>query len=105
MKQCTFCLSYIGRGKPHKCNKKTRNVNQTEMVKQNSYGSKSKVAGAVLKDVCDDQNVSRRSGTVLLKTGGRPLPVTVGLKTLMKPPRFTADSLLKLQEICLVKTS
>ena len=68
--QCTICLSYVGKGMAHVCTKATRNQNQEKYVKANSTKSKSKVTGALVKSVFQDQGVSQRGGTLEIKTGG-----------------------------------
>ena len=78
--QCTICLSYVAKGISHVCTKATRNENQQKYVKANSTKSKSKVTGALVKSVFQDQGVSQQGGTAVFKTGGRPLKVTLGAK-------------------------
>jgi hypothetical protein len=89
--QCRVCLTYIGRGKAHKCTKSTKQSNLEEMVKSTSFKTKSIFA---------DRGVSTRGGSTCLPTGSKALPVTVGTsrgRSHIKAARFSIENLIRLQ--------
>ena len=95
---CTKCFCLLKRGVSHICNKKQKRENLGDFVRSNSDTTKSKVTSSLLKSICTDTGVSSSGGTVSLATGGKPLPVTVGKpSTVVRQPRFTFDSLKRLQ--------
>ena len=98
-KQCVVCLSYIGRGKPHTCNKATKRSNLEGVVKASSRKSKARIVSAGIKNVFTEAGVSTRGGCLKLGTGGTSLTVTLGsqVKSLIKRPKWDHDSLIKLQ--------
>ena len=98
--QCRVCLTYIGRGKTHKCTKKTKQTNLEELVKSTSFKTKGKVTSSCLKSVFADRGVSLRGGSTVLPTGSKALPVTVGTsrgRSHIKRARFSVENLIKLQ--------
>ena len=102
-KQCLKCFSYLGPGLSHKCNKKTKIVNQQNMVvRSNSSRSKAKVVSNVVKNIFKERGVDRRGGTAQLETGAKPLRVTLGEnpKDLVKSRRFSLENMMKLQTSC-----
>ena len=100
LKQCVKCLSYIGRGRVHKCTRATKRSNLLGVVKSSSKKSKSRVLTSGLKSVFSDAGVSSRGGSLELGTGGKPITVRLGElkeKGFMKRPRWTHETLIKLQ--------
>ena len=100
LKQCVKCLSYIGRGRDHKCTRATKRSNLLGVVKSSSKKSKSRVLTSGLKSVFSDAGVSSRGGSLELGTGGKPITVRLGElkeKGFMKRPRWTHETLIKLQ--------
>ena len=95
---CSKCLCEIGRGKTHVCDKKQKRDNLSNIVKNTSEKTKSKVTCNSLKSVAEDQGISTRGGTVQLVTGSNPLPVVIGApKQRLKEKKFSHENLLKLQ--------
>ena len=71
-----------------------------ELVKSSSSKTKGKVTSSCLKSVFEEAGVTTKGGTATLPTGSRlPITVTVGsqAKVLMKPKKFSAANLIKLQ--------
>ena len=98
--QCRVCLTYIGRGKAHKCTKRTKQSNLEEMVKSTSFKTKGKVTSSCLKSIFADRGVSTRGGSTCLPTGSKALPVTVGTsrgRSHIKTARFSIENLIRLQ--------
>lgn len=96
---CSKCFCEIGSGKPHSCDKKTKRDNLSNLVKNTSQKTRSKVTCHNLKTVAEDQGVGTRGGTVQLCTGSsKPLPIVVGT-TRQKPKvaKFSHENLLSLQ--------
>ena len=60
--QCVKCLTYIGRGKSHKCIRKTKQENLSMMVKASSRRTKGKVTSSCLKSDFADAGVKTRGG-------------------------------------------
>ena len=95
---CSKCLSIMSKGISHVCTKTMKQQNLANLVKSNSVKSKSKVTSEVLKSICSESGVTLKGGDIMLATGGKPLPVTIGNPpNLLKKPRFTHDSLKRLQ--------
>lgn len=70
------------------------------VVKSSSKKSKSRVLTSGLKSVFSDAGVSSRGGSLELGTGGKPITVRLGElkeKGFMKRPRWTHETLIKLQ--------
>ena len=99
--QCRKCLTYVGRGKSHKCKKKTKQENLESLVKSSPKRTKGKVTSACLKAVFAEAGVSIKGGSTVLPTGSRPITVSIGAKAkgLMKSARFTAENMVKLQTV------
>ena len=68
-----------------------------EVVRQSSRRSKEKVLSSQLKEVFQEQGISTRGGTAKLATGGTPLTATLGKPKQKPAPKFSNDSLNKLQ--------
>ena len=71
--------------------------NLAGIVKSRSKKSKGKVVVSSLKSIFNDQGVDQRGGTVSLPTGGPPVQVTLARKLTKKSPRWSHDSLKRLQ--------
>ena len=99
LKQCSKCLTYIGRGRPHTCTKATKRSNLEGVVKSCSTKSKARVISSGLKSVFAESGVTTRGGTLAIATGGKPVTVTLGLnvKGVRAKPRWTHEDLIKLQ--------
>ena len=69
----------------------------TEMIKDNSPRSKERLVSSQLKAVFEEQGVSTEGGTVALATGGPPICTTLGQVKLKPAPKFSSESLLRLQ--------
>ena len=97
--QCSKCLTYIGKGKSHKCKKRTKQDNLAGMVKSSSKKTKGKVTSSCLKAVFDEAGVTTRGGSTTIPTGSRPITVRVGTrrKGVMKTGRFSTENLIRLQ--------
>ena len=60
--------------------------------------SKEKIGGKVIKEIFDEQNMTRRGGTVMLATGGSAkLPVSLCIK--VNKVRFSHENLRRLQVV------
>ena len=95
---CSKCFSLVSRGVEHVCDKYKKRENLAEFVRTSSGDTKNKVACSVLKTICSEQSMSTSGGSVSLSTGGRSLPIRVGKSpVVVKKPRFTVDSLKRLQ--------
>ena len=95
---CTRCFTEIGRGKPHPCIKTNRGSNLSDIVRNTSGRSRSKVASSTLKTIAEDQGVSSRGGTVQLKAGSKILPINLGTPRVKpKEAKFSHENLKKLQ--------
>ena len=100
LKQCQVCLSYLGKGWKHKCDKSTKRNNLEGIVKASSKKSKTRIVSTGLKQVFSDAEVSTKGGTLELATKGRPLTVNLGTRDDRAPPKgpkWDLDSLIKLQ--------
>lgn len=96
--RCGSCYSLIGKGRVHKCNKRTGQDNLHKMVKSKSLKSKEKIGAKVIKGIFDDKNVNKRGGTVMLASGGSAkLPVSLSIK--MNKIRFSHENLRRLQVV------
>ena len=95
---CSKCLSLFAPGKSHICLKTTKRDNLSEMVRQSSDKSKSTVTVSTLKTMAEDQGVSTKGGTVMLKSGSKVLPVQIGSSRVKAVQgRFSHGSLMRLQ--------
>ena len=91
-------LSLIGKGQAHKCDKNQRCTNISEIVRNSSLKSKSKITAKGLKSVAEVEGVSTRGGTLDLKTGSKPLQVKIGApKVQLKPAYFSHENMKRLQ--------
>ena len=95
---CSKCWGEIGKGIPHNCQKSTKRDNLSNIVRNTSGKSKSKVASSTLKSLAEEQGVSSRGGVIQLETGSKPIPVQVGTpKVKPKDPKFSHENLKRLQ--------
>ena len=95
---CSRCFGIMKRGTEHKCNKNEKRNNLANFVRQSSVKTKSSIASQTLKDICGSSGKTTAGASINLGTGGKCLPVTVGrASSLLKRPKFTADSLKRLQ--------
>ena len=75
------CFAVIGKGRVHNCTKKVMQENIHQIVINKSLNSKEKITGIIIKDIFDDKMISKKGGTVQLKTGGpTKLSITLGIK-------------------------
>ena len=96
---CSRCLSVIGKGMSHTCNKSSRNNNLCGLLENTSPKTRSILTAINLKSIALESNVSLRGGTVELKTrSSKVLPVQIGTAK-VKPRRrkFSLEDLLRLQ--------
>lgn len=96
-KRCSFCSAVVGKGRTHKCTKKNMQDNLHKIVKNKSLKSKEKIGSKIIKTLFDDKGGNRRGGTVILSTGGKPLPVSLSCK--VNKARFTHEDLKRLQVV------
>ena len=68
-----------------------------DLVRENSKNTKERIVSSQLKEVFEEQNVSTQGGTVFLTTGGTPLAATLGKPKKRPPPKFSNESLTRLQ--------
>ena len=97
IKMCKRCFTELARGKRHNCTKSEMRENLAGIVKSRSKKSKEKVVASSLKSIFNDQGVDQRGGTVSLPTGGPPVQVTLARKLTKKSPRWSHESLKRLQ--------
>ena len=67
------------------------------MVRKSSQKSKERVLSSQLKEVFAEKGVSTRGGTTKLTTGGTPIHATLGKSKAKPTPKFSNESLTKLQ--------
>ena len=95
---CSNCHTEVGPGKPHECNRTSRQENLVELVKNHSEKTLQQVTSKLLDVIYEDKGVSKRGGTTLLGTKGAPKLVTVGTSRTEKPkPKYSIEDLSKLQ--------
>ena len=94
---CNVCLSSWGPGQNHVCTKSTKKTNIEELVRSNSSNSKEQIISSQLKEVFEEKRLSSVGGSVLLKTNGKPLTTTIGDPKKKPMPKFSNDSLNRLQ--------
>ena len=99
VKLCDYCFSEIGKGKPHTCNKSTKQDNLLQLVRSNSNKAKEQVASSLLKEIYETKNISTSGGiTTKIATKGTPLQVTVGQDNNNNhSAKFTLEDMTKLQ--------
>ena len=68
---CGLCFARYGKGHPHKCKKSETVMNATENI---PLSSREQIASATIKEKEERAN---KQGPIMLKTRGRPLPVSV----------------------------
>ena len=101
---CSVCWSTWGPGQAHNCTRQVKRTNVEELVRATSRKTKQQIGSSQLKEVFEEQGVTAKGGTATLSTGGAPLstggaPLSATLgKPRQKPePKFSNDSLTKLQ--------
>ena len=72
--------------------------NLHKIIKSKSMKSKEKIGGKVIKGIFDDNNVTRRGGTIMLATGG-PAKLLVSLSININKVRFSHENLRKMQVV------
>ena len=98
MKVCTKCFSVIAPGKEHICNKTSLNNNMREFIQKKSPGTQSKLTCTILKTTATDCDSSTRGGVVELKSGSKPLLVSIGTPTELKTsPQFSHEDMKRVQ--------
>ena len=94
---CLVCKSAYGPGHKHVCSRATKRESLEELLRNTSEKTKQRVISSQLKEVFHDQGVSTQGGTVQLSTGGGPVLASLG-KIQQKPtPKFSNETLNKLQ--------
>ena len=68
-----------------------------QMVKKSSQKTKERVISSQLKEVFEEKGVSTQGGTTKLSTGGTPIFATLGKPKSKPDPKFTNESLTRLQ--------
>ena len=92
---CSKCFTEIGRGIPHPCVRSQKVSNISNLVKNTSEKSRSKVAASTIKTIAGDRGVSTRGGIIELPSGTKSLPVQIGNpKIRPKQPKFPIRTLL-----------
>ena len=66
-------------------------------MRKSSQKSKERVLSSQLKEVFSNKGISTRGGTTTLTTGGTPIQATLGKVKAKPPPKFSNESLTKLQ--------
>ena len=95
---CSKCFCQIGQGKSHVCDKNKKSANLSNIVRNTSTRSKSKITASGLKNIADEQGTSTRGGTLKLQTGSKPIPVVIGAPQIKpKQAKFSHENLKRLQ--------
>ena len=95
---CQRCQGEIKRGVLHKCNLTTLEKNTLDRLKEMPSTSKQRMAAALLDEIREEQGVSRKGGTLEIKTSG-PRPKFVGIGTFAKPKArtMTKEDLMRIK--------
>ena len=99
---CDSCKSEISPGLAHSCNKTTQRNNLFELLKQSSAGTKEIVMLRLIDNICDEQNVSKTSGILQLKTRGSKCK-TINIGKVSSRRQFSTEDLLKLKKDTIIK--
>ena len=67
---CPQCYSPYGPGKTHKCSVATKEQNLVSRVEENSKNTTERVTSKLLKDITNQQGVSKHGGIAELQSGG-----------------------------------
>ena len=67
---CPKCYSPYGPGKTHKCTVATKEQNLVSRVEENSKNTTERVTSRLLKDITNQQGVSKHGGIAELQSGG-----------------------------------
>ena len=95
VKHCVKCKGVIAAGKSHDCNKRNLQENLFELVRESSFGTRQVVASKLLDSICEDKQVDKHSGTLVLKTQGTSKTINLGKPK--KSKQFSTEDLLKLK--------
>ena len=98
--RCVNCETWVGKGKPHICNKTTRLENMSCMIKRVSPCTRQKLIGVALSKELQEAGESKQGGIIKIKTGkGRfKTEVRVGKqKVKVNKTRFNIQAMKKLQ--------
>ena len=94
---CKTCLSEVGPGRHHDCQKSTKRENLAALIRNSSEGSKANVLAQSLKDIAETQGESVRGGTISLQSGSKTLPVKIGTqRTRPETTKFSHENLKNL---------
>ena len=75
-----------------------KSANLSNIVRNTSTRSKSKITASGLKNIAEEQGTSTRGGTVKLQTGSKPIPVVIGAPQIKpKQAKFSHENLKRLQ--------
>ena len=94
---CKLCLSTWAVGQKHDCSRKSKRENVEELVRKTSQKSKERIVSSQLKEVFESKGISTKGGTAKLTTGGTSLQATLGKPAGKPAPKFTNESLSRLQ--------
>ena len=98
---CSKCFGIVKRGVSHTCNEIKKSKNLVDHVRTSDDKTQGKVTSEVLKGLCSNDGASTSRDTLILPTGGKSLQVTLGKpKVSVKKPKFSSDSLKRLQTAC-----
>ena len=93
MTRCERCHAVIGKGKRHQCTKTNRNKNAKAMVKAFSTEGQKRHTSGLINSFCEEENISKRSGTLKLNSGSKMKIINLGEK---KPlVQMKVDDLIK----------
>ena len=94
---CSICLSSYGPGQRHDCTSQTKRKNLEGLVRTFSDNSKERFVSSQLKEIFSNKGDSTNGGIVKLATGGRPISASLGHLKAKPLPKFTNESLNRLQ--------
>lgn len=95
---CRICLTEIGRGRPHVCNKTSRATNLQKMAERGSPTSKHKLASSIIKEKEREEN-GLSNGSICLPTStGKPIQLTKSPPSMsQRSPLFTSEDMSAIQ--------
>ena len=76
--RCEYCFAVVGKGRSHKCTKTARNKNQKAMVKAFSTEGQKRHTASLLNSFCEEEDIDKRSGTLLLNSGSKIKTINMG---------------------------
>ena len=78
VKRCVKCLVKIGKGINHNCTLSNRYSNLVEMTNKTSIIDAERVTSKLLNKKCEDEHVSKKTGSLTLASGSKQLTVNFG---------------------------